>query len=250
MTQRYKLIIEYNGTDFVGWQRQENGLSIQQVLEEAAAGYCQKKITVNGAGRTDSGVHALGQVAHVDLPRTDNCEKVRDAFNAYLRPYRVVVVAVEKVHPSFHARFDAIERSYFYVINNRRPPPALGVNCSWWVSKPLNEHHMNSAAQLLIGKHDFSSFRASGCQSASPIKTLLQLDVERKGSKLIITARARSFLHHQVRNFVGSLVLVGKGKWTEKSIQVALDSKDRRSGGPTAPPHGLYLDHVIYTDHD
>lgn len=247
MIQRYKLIIEYEGTEFVGWQRQENGLSVQQVLEEAAASYCQAQITVYGAGRTDSGVHAIGQAAHVDLPRVDSCDKVRDAFNSYLRPYKVAVIEVKKVKSDFHARFDAIERSYFYIINNRRPPLALDLERSWWISKPLDTLAMHASAQILLGKHDFSSFRASECQAASPIKTLLQLDVERMENKIIVKARAPSFLHHQVRNFVGSLVLVGKGKWSDLDMKVALDSKDRRSGGPTAPPYGLYLDRVIYT---
>ena len=159
MIQRYKLIIEYEGTEFVGWQRQENGLSVQQVLEEAAASYCQAQITVYGAGRTDSGVHAIGQAAHVDLPRVDSCDKVRAAFNSYLRPYKVAVMEVEKVKSDFHARFDAIERSYFYIINNRRPPLALDLKRSWWISKPLDAVAMHASAQILLGKHDFSSFR-------------------------------------------------------------------------------------------
>ncbi|MDG2242302.1 MAG: tRNA pseudouridine(38-40) synthase TruA [Rhodospirillaceae bacterium] len=245
---RFKLTIEYDGTDFVGWQRQINGLSVQQVMEEAALAYCQTKIIVHGAGRTDAGVHALSQVAHVDLPRHDDGRKVRDAFNAHLRPHPVAVIEAEEVSEDFHSRFQAIERSYVYRIVTRRAPVALEKNRAWWLPRDLNAVAMHEAAQRLVGQNDFTSFRATECQAKTPVKTLYSLDVERTGDTVEIRAQARSFLHHQVRNMVGTLSLVGEGKWTADDVTDALNAKSRPAGGPTAPPEGLYLAAVRYPD--
>jgi tRNA pseudouridine38-40 synthase len=243
---RYKLTIEYDGTTFVGWQRQDNGVSVQAVLEAAARGYCQVDALVQGAGRTDAGVHALAQVAHVDLPRDDRPEVVANAFNAHLRPHAVAVLKAEKVADDFHARFSATERGYVYRILNRRAPAVLEADRVWWVSVPLDAEAMGAAARGLIGAHDFSSFRAVKCQAASPVKTLDDLTVARDGDLIAITVRARSFLHHQVRNIVGTLKYVGEGKWTAADVTRVLAARDRAVAGPTAPPGGLYLTHVRY----
>ncbi|MFN3076171.1 MAG: tRNA pseudouridine(38-40) synthase TruA [Alphaproteobacteria bacterium] len=243
---RFKLTVEYVGTGFVGWQRQENGYSVQQALEEAVAGYCQASVVLHAAGRTDAGVHALGQVAHVTLPRDDAPERVRDALNAHLRPHPVAVLAVERVDDDFHARFSATERRYLYRILNRRAPAALDQDRAWWVPGFLDAEAMDHAAQVLVGHHDFTSFRASECQAQSPVRTLDELTVRRDGEEIRITARARSFLHHQVRNMVGTLRRVGEGKWTAEDVQRALQARDRRAGGQTAPAHGLYLVGVGY----
>lgn len=243
---RFKLTIEYDGTGFVGWQRQVNGLAVQQVMEEAAKAYCQMDIRVHGAGRTDAGVHAMAQVAHVDLPRDDTDRKVRDAFNALLRPHSVAVIQAERVPDEFHARFDANERSYLYRIVTRRAPVALARNRVWWLPRDLDAEAMHDAAQALIGHHDFSSFRATECQAKSPVKTIDQLGVTRSDDTIDVVARAPSFLHHQVRNIVGTLTLVGEGKWTRRTVEDALAAKARAAGGPTAPPEGLYLTAVCY----
>ncbi|MBF0563355.1 MAG: tRNA pseudouridine(38-40) synthase TruA [Alphaproteobacteria bacterium] len=243
---RYKLTIEYVGTSFVGWQRQDNGYSVQQALEEAVAGFCQSHVTLHAAGRTDAGVHALGQVAHVTLPRDYPPDRVRDALNAHLRPRPVAVIGVETVCETFHARFSAVERRYLYRIVNRRAPVALEQDRAWWVPSRLDVPAMSQAALVLIGRHDFSTFRASECQANSPIRTLDELFVERQGEEIRITARARSFLHHQVRNMVGTLRRVGEGKWTSEDVRHALDARDRRAGGQTAPACGLYLTGVRY----
>lgn len=245
---RFKLTIEYDGTEFVGWQSQINGFSVQQALEEAAKAYCQDDIRVHGAGRTDSGVHALAQVAHVDLPRDDTDRKVRDAFNALLRPHPIAVIEAERVADDFHARFDANERSYLYRIVTRRAPLTLDRNRAWWLPRQLDAAKMQDAAQVLIGHHDFTSFRATECQARSPIKSLDQLDVTRIGETIEVVARAPSFLHHQVRNMVGTLTLVGEGKWTKETVAEALAAKTRPAGGPTAPPEGLYLTAVRYPE--
>lgn len=238
---RFKLTIEYDGGPFVGWQRQTNGLSVQEALETAVTRYCQVQETVHGSGRTDSGVHALGQVAHVDLPRDDPAEKVRDALNAHLRPHPVVVRLAERVADDFHARFSARERSYLYRILNRRSPPALDAGRVWWVGAPLDAEAMHAAAQVLVGHHDFTTFRAKECQAQSPVKTLDELVVTRVGEDVQLYTRARSFLHHQVRNMAGALKLVGEGKWTADDLARALAARDRAAGGPTAPPQGLYF---------
>lgn len=247
---RFKLIIEYDGGPFVGWQRQANGLSVQEAIETAVTRYCQVEATVHGSGRTDSGVHALGQVAHVDLPRHDPPAKVRDALNAHLREHPVAIREVEQVDEDFHARFSARERAYVYRILNRRAPPALDTGRVWWVGAPLDDEAMHAAGQQLVGHHDFSTFRAKECQAQSPVKTLDELSVTREGEEVRLYVRARSFLHHQVRNFAGALKLVGEGKWSADDLGGALEARDRAAGGPTAPPQGLYFLTVRYPEHD
>ncbi len=243
---RYKLTLEYDGAGFVGWQRQDNGPSVQAALEAAVAGFCGEAVTAQGAGRTDAGVHALGQVAHIDLAKETDADTVRDALNAHLKPAAVAVLAAQVVDDDFHARFSALERAYRYRIVNRRAPLALDRGRAWFVPQPLDAAAMQAAASALIGKHDFTSFRASQCQAKSPVKTLDVLDVSRDGQELRIEARARSFLHHQVRNMVGTLKLVGEGKWTRAEVARALEARDRAAAGPTAPADGLYLVSVGY----
>jgi tRNA pseudouridine38-40 synthase len=243
---RWKLTIEYDGSGFVGWQRQENGPSVQQALEEAIAKFCGEKPRVFGAGRTDAGVHALGQVAHVDIAKKATARNVRDAVNHHLKPLPVAVLSAEEAPADFNARTSARERLYRYRIVNRRAPLAVERGHAWHVPYALDEARMHDAAQALVGRHDFSSFRATECQAKSPVKTLDELSVARMGALIVVTARARSFLHHQVRNMVGSLALVGRGKWKRVDIEKALAAKDRAAGGPTAPPEGLYLVEVKY----
>jgi tRNA pseudouridine38-40 synthase len=243
---RYKLTVEYDGTGLVGWQRQANGLSVQEVLETAVERFCGEALTVHGAGRTDAGVHALAQTAHLDLPRGAETDVIRNALNHHVKPAAVSVLAVEEVPASFDARRSARGRVYRYRILNRRPPPVLERGRVWHVGPRLDEGAMQEAAQLLLGKHDFTSFRDTLCQAKSPVKTLDRLDVARLGDEVVIEARARSFLHHQVRNMVGTLKLVGTGKWRASRVAEALAARDRRAGGPTAPPEGLYLVEVIY----
>jgi tRNA pseudouridine38-40 synthase len=243
---RFKLTIEYDGAGFVGWQRQENGPSVQQALEEAVVGFCGETVSVQGAGRTDTGVHALGQVAHLDLVRPTTPQTLRDALNFHLKPAPVVVLAVEVVDEQFNARFSATARLYRYRIVNRRVPLVLDRGRAWWVPQPLDAPAMHAAAQRLVGHHDFTSFRAAFCQAKSPVKTLDQLDVMRDGLEVAVFARARSFLHHQVRNMVGTLKLVGEGKWREGDVSAALAARDRAAAGPTAPAEGLYLVAVRY----
>ena len=243
---RFKLTVEYDGRPYVGWQRQANGPSIQQALEEAAAAYCNQELTVQGAGRTDSGVHATGQVAHVDIPRDDDADRVRDALNAHLKPQPISVVKAEQVDDDFHARFSATGRRYAFHILCRRAPPALDQGRVWWLARTLNTDAMHAAAQELVGHHDFSSFRAAECQANSPEKTLDRLSVSRDGDLVVVEAAARSFLHHQVRNMVGTLVWVGDGKWSKQDVADALAAKDRTAAGPMAPSDGLYLTGVSY----
>jgi tRNA pseudouridine38-40 synthase len=243
---RYKLTLEYDGAGFAGWQRQDNGPSVQAALEAAVLGFCGETVTVQGAGRTDAGVHALGQVAHLDLAKETDADTVRDALNAHLKPAAVAVLAAEAVAGDFHARFSALERGYRYRIVNRRAPLALDRGRAWFVPQPLDAAAMHDAAQALLGNHDFTSFRASECQAKSPVKTLDVLDVIRDGQELRIEARARSFLHHQVRNMVGTLKLVGEGKWRRADVTRALEARDRSAAGPTAPAAGLYLVAVRY----
>jgi len=243
---RYKLTIEYDGTPYVGWQRQDSGPTVQAALEAAARAYCGAKVAVFCAGRTDAGVHASGQVAHVDIARGDPADTVRDAINSHLRDELITVLAASDVADGFHARFSATRRRYRYRILNRRPPPALDANRVWWVSTRLDAKSMAEATQVLLGHHDFSTFRATNCSSASPVKTLDRLDVTTDNDEIHVDVAARSFLYHQVRNFVGSLKLVGEGKWTMTDLRRALEAKDRTRGGPTAPPHGLCLTAVDY----
>ena len=243
---RYKLTIEYDGSGFVGWQRQDNGLSVQQVLEEAIAGFSGKSVIAHAAGRTDSGVHALGQVVHFDLEGGPGPDTVRDALNFHLKPAPVSVLAAEVAVGDFHARTSASGRAYLYRIANRRAPLAVDRDRAWWVPTPLDPDAMAEAARALLGRHDFTTFRAAGCQAASPLKTLDALDVARDGDEIRITARARSFLYRQVRNMVGTLRLVGEGKWMPGDLGAALAARERAAGGPTAPAHGLYLLEVVY----
>lgn len=243
---RYKLTIEYDGRPFVGWQRQTNGPSVQQAIEEAVLAFCGEEVRVHCAGRTDAGVHALGQVAHVDLASDPTPDKVRDAVNFHLRPQPVAVLRAEAVSADFNARISAILRSYRYRIVNRRAPLTLDAGRAWQVMRTLDAPAMHAAAQILVGHHDFTSFRASECQAKSPFKTLDRLDVSRAGDDILVDAEARSFLHHQVRNIVGTLRLAGEGKWTPADVSRALDARDRSAAGPTAPPDGLFLLAVDY----
>ena len=243
---RYKLIIEYDGTPFIGWQAQDSGVSVQGVLTDAIAAFAGERVLVAGAGRTDTGVHALGQVAHVDLAKDWDTDTVRDAINFHLRPQPIAVLAAEQVAPDFDARFSAIKRHYLYRIVNRRADLTLDQIHAWRVPRPLDEKNMHDAAQKLVGQHDFTTFRAAECQAKSPVKTLDRLDIMRDGDEVRIAASARSFLQHQVRSIVGSLIHVGEGKWSAGDLAAALAARDRAACGQVAPPHGLYLVRVDY----
>jgi len=243
---RYKLSIEYDGAPFVGWQRQKNGLSVQEVIETALAAINGEPVTIRGAGRTDAGVHASGQVAHADLRRDWRPDVLRDALNAHMRPALVAVVATEAVPETFDARFSAIRRHYLYRIVNRRAPLTFEAGHAWLVKRRLDVAAMHDAAQVLIGRHDFSTFRAAECQAASPIRTLEKFGVDARGDLIEIRASARSFLHHQVRSMVGSLEMVGSGKWSAADLRAALEACDRRRCGMVAPAAGLYLTGVDY----
>ncbi|MBV9234498.1 MAG: tRNA pseudouridine(38-40) synthase TruA [Xanthobacteraceae bacterium] len=243
---RYKLLIEYDGTPFAGWQIQANGPTVQGALTAAVAAFCGEQVHVQGAGRTDAGVHALGQVAHVDLTREFDPDTVRDALNAHLRPHPIAVLSAEIVAADFDARFSARQRRYLYRIVNRRADLAIDRLRAWRIPRPLDADAMHVAAQQLVGRHDFTTFRAAECQAKSPIKTLDVLDVERAGEDIRVHAAARSFLHHQVRSMVGSLALVGEGKWSIGDLAQALAAQDRAACGPVAPPDGLYLVSVEY----
>ena len=243
---RYKLTIEYDGTEFFGWQMQAVHTTVQGVLEAAIRTLHGVEIIVHGAGRTDTGVHALGQIAHVDLPKDWAPFVLRNAINGNVRPHRVSVLDVEEVSEDFHARFSAVKRSYLFRILNRRAPPALDHNRVWHVPVELNADAMHEGAQHLLGKHDFTTFRAADCQAQSPVKTLDRFDVSRYGEEIEIHAEARSFLHHQVRSMVGSLKFVGEGKWPPLKMRKALEAKDRSACGVVAPPQGLYLVSVGY----
>ncbi|MBC7908814.1 MAG: tRNA pseudouridine(38-40) synthase TruA [Rhodospirillaceae bacterium] len=243
---RYKLTIEYDGSGFVGWQRQNNGPSVQAVVEHGLAHLYREDITVFAAGRTDAGVHATGQVIHFDAPGTLPADKVRDALNYHMKPQPVAVLAAELVDDEFHARFSAIGRSYLFRISNRKAPPTMDQRRVWWVAQKLDAEAMHAGAQFLIGHHDFTTFRATECQAKSPMKTLDRLDVVRVGEEIHIITAARSFLHHQVRNMVGTLKLVGMGSWKPEDVKRALEAKSRAAGGATCPPIGLYLTGVRY----
>jgi tRNA pseudouridine38-40 synthase len=243
---RYKLTIEYDGTPYIGWQQQDNGASVQGVLTDAVAAFAGERVVVSGAGRTDTGVHALGQVAHIDLAKDWEVDRIRDAANFHLRPQPVAVLKAELVTPNFDARFSAIKRHYLYRIVNRRADLTLDQNRAWRVPRRLDSAAMHAAAQQLIGKHDFTTFRSTECQAKSPLKTLDQLDVIRDGEEVRVIASARSFLQHQVRSMVGSLVHVGEGKWSAGDLADALAACDRTRCGQVAPPHGLYLVRVDY----
>jgi tRNA pseudouridine38-40 synthase len=243
---RYRLTIEYDGTGLVGWQRQDDLPSVQGLLEKALQKFCGETVTVYGAGRTDAGVHALGQVAHVDLRRDWPPERVVKAVNFHLTGTTVAVLDCVLAPADFHARFSATGRHYRYRIINRQARLTLDRQRAWLVYAPLDAEVMQQAAQVLVGRHDFTSFRAAQCQSKSPLKTLDRLTVERAGDEVWIHAAARSFLHNQVRAMVGSLVLVGRGRWRVADLRRALEARDRQAAGPNAPPCGLYLVGVDY----
>jgi tRNA pseudouridine38-40 synthase len=243
---RYKLTIEYDGSPFLGWQVQDGGLTVAGVLEDAVEKLSSQRTKVSGAGRTDAGVHALGQVAHIDLIKDWETDTIRDGMNAHLRPHPVAVLSVEKVADDFDARFSATRRHYIYRILNRRADLALDRSRVWRVARPLDERKMQEAAQHLLGHHDFTTFRSTECQAKSPMKTLDVLNVTRNGQEVRIETSARSFLHNQVRSIVGSLQQVGEGRWTPADMKRALELRDRSACGPVAPPDGLYLLKVDY----
>ena len=243
---RYRLTIEYDGAPFAGWQVQAEGLTVQGALAAAIEALSGEKTAVQGAGRTDAGVHARGQVAHVDLAKEWDTDTIRDALNAHLRPHPIAVLAAERVAADFNARTSAVRRHYLYRILNRRADLTLDLGRAWRVPRPLDERAMHAAAQRIVGKHDFTTFRSTECQAKSPLKTLDGLDVARDGDEVTVSAVARSFLHNQVRSMVGSLVLVGEGKWSADDLARALAARDRAACGPVAPPDGLYLMQVDY----
>lgn len=247
---RYRMTVEYDGTAYVGWQRQENGHSVQSALEGAILSLTGETVTIRGAGRTDSGVHAMGQVIHADLSREWAEYKLRNALNAHLAmaEERVSVLDVKAVGPEFDARFSALRRHYLYRIINRPARLALEAERAWWVPKWLDHEAMHAAAQRLVGKHDFSTFRSAHCQANSPVRTLDRLDVTRSGNLVEIRATAQSFLHNQIRSFAGTLKLAGDGKMTPDDVQAALEARDRKYCGPVAPPEGLYFLQVDYSE--
>jgi tRNA pseudouridine38-40 synthase len=243
---RYKIIVEYDGAPFAGWQYQENSPSVQRAIMTAIEAFSGEQVMVQGAGRTDAGVHALGQVAHFDLASERDTDTVRDAINAHLRPLPVAILSAEKVPGDFDARRSALRRHYLYRIANRRPDLAIERGRAWRLPRRLDAEAMHAAAQHLVGKHDFTTFRSTECQAKSPEKTLDRLDVSRLGEEIHISAVARSFLHNQVRSMVGSLVPVGDGKWQAADLGRILEARDRAACGPVAPPDGLYLVKVDY----
>lgn len=247
---RYRLTVEYDGTPYVGWQRQENGPSVQSALEAAILGFTGESVSVKGAGRTDAGVHARGQVAHADLTKTWREDTVRDAINAHLAlaGERIAVLAAAEVDDGFDARFSALRRHYVYRIVARRAPLALDAHRAWRVTRPLDHEAMHEAAQILVGRHDFTTFRSIQCQAKNPVRTLDRLDVTRDGETIEIHASARSFLHNQIRSFAGTLKLVGEGSWTKDDVGEALSARDRSACGTVAPPEGLYFMRVDYPD--
>jgi tRNA pseudouridine38-40 synthase len=243
---RYRITIEYDGTPFVGWQEQAEGLSVQSVLQDAIFKFCGERVVVKGAGRTDSGVHALGQVAHFDLTKDWDPFRVQAALNYHVKPAPISILAAEVAHSEFDARFSATRRHYRYRILTRRAPPALDANRVWWLVHELDSEAMHEAAQGILGRHDFTTFRSAHCQASSALRTLDQLDVTRHGEEIWIETSARSFLHNQVRSMAGTLKLVGEGKMSVKGFRSALDSKDRAKCGMVAPPQALYLMRVDY----
>jgi len=243
---RFRLLIEYDGRPFMGWQRQAHGPSVQRAIEEAIGGITHESVTLHSAGRTDAGVHALAMTAHVDIDKPISPLRLADGINAKLRPLPVAILAAQETEDDFHARFSCIGRLYRYLIVNRRAPLALEAGRAWRVPVVLHANEMNQAAQVLVGHHDFTTFRSAHCQSESPVKTLDRLTVRRLGDRIEIEAAARSFLHHQVRSMVGCLELVGRGKWAKADLQAALEAKDRAALGFNAPPDGLYFVEALY----
>jgi tRNA pseudouridine38-40 synthase len=247
---RFRLTVEYDGTPFMGWQRQAHGPSVQQAIEEAIAAITGETATVHAAGRTDAGVHALAMAAHVDIDRPITAFRLCEGINARLRPLPVAILAARSVPADWHARFSCVGRRYVYRIVNRRAPLALDAGKAWQVAVPLDADAMDEAARILVGRHDFTTFRSAHCQSESPVKTLDRLAVRRDGDRIEIEAAARSFLHHQVRSMVGCLQLVGRGKWSADQLAAALAAKDRAALGLNAPPQGLYFAAALYPDED
>ena len=243
---RYALTLEYDGRPFMGWQRQDHGPSVQQSVERAVEKMTGEQVAVHAAGRTDAGVHALAMRAHVELQRDIAAFRLMEGLNALLRPDPVAVLACEAVPDDWHARFSCIGRTYEYRIVNRRARLTFGAGLAWRVANPLDDAAMHEAAQCLIGRHDFTTFRSAHCQSESPVKSLDRLDVRREGDRVLIIAEARSFLHHQVRSMVGCLSLVGQGKWSAQDLVAALDARDRAALGYNAPPDGLYFTGARY----
>ena len=243
---RYKLIIEYDGTPYVGWQIQDNGLSVQEVLHKALSKLTGEDFVPKGSGRTDAGVHALGQVAHIDLTKEWSTDKIRDGLNYHIRPEPIAVLKAEPVAQDFDARFSATLRHYRYVIVNRRPRLTLDRHSAWLVPRPLDETRMHEAAQSFVGHHDFTTFRSTHCQAKSPLKSVEAVSVRREGDRVIVECSARSFMHNQVRSMVGSLIEVGRMKWQPRDIALALEAKERRRCGPVAPAGGLYFWKVEY----
>ncbi|MCZ2203457.1 tRNA pseudouridine(38-40) synthase TruA [Bartonella sp. A05] len=245
---RFKLTIEYDGSNYAGWQRQADLRTIQGTIEQAICHFSGQQRTITAAGRTDAGVHATGQVAHVDLTKNWHPHTVRDAINAHLRQQGedIAILNVQNVPDSFDARFCATKRYYLFKILNRRSQPALNAKRVWWLPKPLNAEAMHEAAQRLVGRHDFTTFRSAHCQATSPIRTLERLDIQKEGEEIFLYAQARSFLHHQIRSFAGSLMEVGIGRWTAQDLEDALHAKDRARCGMVAPPSGLYLTKIDY----
>jgi tRNA pseudouridine38-40 synthase len=243
---RFALTLEYDGGPFMGLQRQDHGPSVQQAVEEAAFRVTGEEVRMHAAGRTDSGVHALGMVAHIDVAKPFTAERLADALNALLRPAPVAVLGCRVVPDDWHARFSCIGRAYEYRITNRRAPLTLDKGRAWHIARPLDAADMHEAAQALVGLHDFTTFRSAHCQSASPVKTLDQLEVSREGEHVVIRAAARSFLHHQVRSMVGTLTLVGQGQWRVAQVKEALEACDRAALGLNAPSDGLYFVRAVY----
>lgn len=243
---RYKLTIEFDGTGLVGWQRQDNGPSVQQAIEEACFKFSGEEVRLHTAGRTDAGVHALGMVAHVDMTHDFTADKMMQAINYHVKPFKISILKSEIKDEKFHARFECLERSYLYRIFCRPARPVLEEGRVWWFKHQLDAKAMHDAAQHLIGKHDFTSFRAIKCQSNSALRTMDEITVEQVGAEIHVRVRARSFLHHQVRNIVGTLVMVGKGKWSSQDVKEILAAKNRSRAGQTAPAQGLYFVEARY----
>ncbi|MCD1264891.1 tRNA pseudouridine(38-40) synthase TruA [Shinella sp. AETb1-6] len=245
---RYKLVIEYDGTPYVGWQRQDNGPSVQGAIEAAILSLTGETVSIRGAGRTDSGVHAMGQVAHADLTRDWKEHTLRNALNAHLgmAGERVAILDAARAPDDFDARFSAKKRHYLYRIISRKAPLALEANRAWFVAKDLDHDAMHAAGQMLVGKHDFTTFRAAQCQANSPVRTIDRLEVTRNGDLIEMRVSAQSFLHNQIRSFAGTLKLAGEGKWTAGDVRAALEARDRKACGPVAPPDGLYFMAVDY----
>jgi len=247
---RYRLLIEYDGRPYHGFQAQDELPSVQGSIERAVKGFCGQSLRLHAAGRTDAGVHATGQVIHLDLDKDWKPEVVRDALNAHLVPEPIAVLDAAVAPEGWHARFSARERRYLYRILNRKSPPALDKGRVWHVKKPLDAAAMHEAAQILVGHHDFTTFRDLGCQAKSPMKTLDLATVRREGEQVLLEFASRSFLHRQVRSMTGSLAEVGVGRWTAQDLKAALEARDRRACGPVAPAEGLYLTYVGYEDED